>query len=184
MIREALVAAPELAEAHIAMGHYVLHTEGAVKAAGHFRAAIACSPHAAEAHELMGRLLLEAGFLDAAIARLEDAIAIAPQLSSAGWEIARAYALEGRWDDHDRLVADLVVHKYERAFAQARFAWWRGDFATARALRGKLTIQRMMFDPAVYQLFDYFDDASWARHGDAIVAAALSTRTLDLRRRS
>ena len=116
---------------HLAMGHVELNTGDRVVAAGHFRVAIACAPHSAEAHEQLGRMLLEAGYIDQAIERLEDAIAINPNVRSARWEIARAYALEARWDDSDRLVAELIATRRRSPVSRARYAWWRRDHADA-----------------------------------------------------
>jgi tetratricopeptide (TPR) repeat protein len=123
----AVAAAPELAEAHLALGHVELHSGNAVVAAGHYRTAIARAPYSSEAHEYLGRMLLEAGYLDRAIPRLEEARAIAPSRRAIGWELARAWALEGRWDDHDRVVEELKAAGSDRVFARARTASWRRD---------------------------------------------------------
>ena len=72
-------------------------------------------------------MLVEAGFLDEGYARLEDAFAIAPVLSSARWDIARAFALLGRWDDADRLARELAESGVDRPLGRLRFAWWRRD---------------------------------------------------------
>jgi tetratricopeptide (TPR) repeat protein/predicted Ser/Thr protein kinase len=181
----AVTAAPELAESHLAMGHVELHTGDCAVAAAHFRVAIACSPHVAEAHEHLGRLLLEAGHIPDAIARLEDAIAIAPQLRSARWEIARAWALEGRWDDHHRLVAELIQSKYDRSLLRARFAWWRGDRTTIAELRADVIASARLFDPVLLDhLFGVFADGAWALRGPLLMATALDTSSPDLRRRA
>jgi serine/threonine-protein kinase len=127
LARAAVAAAPDLVDAHLALGHVELHGGNAVAAAGHYRTAIARAPYASEAHEYMGRMLLEAGFLDRAIPRLEEAMAIAPSRRALGWEIARAWALEGRWEDHDRLAAELVAAGSLRVFHRARVASWRRD---------------------------------------------------------
>jgi len=108
MTNHALVTGPHLAESHLAAGHLELHTGDPRIAAGHFRVAIALAPHLPDAHLWLGRLLLEAGFLADGVARLEEAIALAPRLSGARWEIARAWALEGRWGEHDQLVDQIV----------------------------------------------------------------------------
>lgn len=117
----AVVADPGLADAHIAVGHVELGRGNGVLAASHFRKAVHCAPYLAEAHEQLGRILLEAGYLPDAIARLEDAIAINPDLRSARWEIARGYALEGRWEEANGVIADLARNS-DRPIARARYA--------------------------------------------------------------
>ena len=134
LARTALTAGPDVAEAHLAMGHLELNTADAVVAAAHFRVAIARAPHLSEGHEYLGRMLLEAGYLEQAFARLDEATAIAPQLSSARWEIARAWALEGKWDLYDKILPEVGGTR-QRLVSGARYAWWRGDRASVAALR-------------------------------------------------
>jgi len=125
LARRAYASAPELVESHLALGHVELNAGHPLAAARHYRTAIARGPHAAEAHEYMGRVLIEAGFVDLGIARLSEAIAINPERKGVQWEIARAHALEGRWDECDRLVAEMTRLDETRPFALARLAIWR-----------------------------------------------------------
>ncbi len=127
LVQIALAAGPELAESHLAAGHLELHVGDPGHAARHFREAISRAPHVAEAHEYMGRMLLEAGFLDLGLARFDSALAISPSLGTARWDVARAWALEGRWEDCDRLAADLVASGLDRWTSRVRFALWRRD---------------------------------------------------------
>jgi serine/threonine-protein kinase len=180
----AVAAAPELAEAHIAMGHVELHTGDPGVAAGHFRVAIACSPHAAEAHEYLGRLLIEAGFFDEARARIEDAVAIAPKLTSARWELARALALDEKWDEHDRLVESLIQDRLDRALTRTRFAWWRGDRARLLETRALLD-EKPVFDAELISgLLATICDGAWSAHRDRMMTRARDTTMPDLRRRA
>src|SRR6185436_2527445 len=132
-IRVALETGPGLAESHLAAGHGELQIGDPAVAAAHYRVAIACAPHSAEAHDLLGRMLLEAGYLDAALARLEHAIAISPDFRTVRFEVARAMALEQRWDETDRILANDTLA--DRPIARMRLLWWRGDLDAVRARR-------------------------------------------------
>jgi tetratricopeptide (TPR) repeat protein len=169
LVTDALAHGPHLAESHVAAGHLVMHTGDAGLAAGHFRTAIACSPYTAEGHEGIGRMLIEAGFLDEGLARLDDALAISPSLSSARWDIARAYALEERWDLHDELLA-VLVRENDRPVARLRFMWWRGDFEGALAIRARFAFGSGP-DPFLFmRLFAVILDREWPRYRDELVA--------------
>ncbi len=170
----AVVADPSLADAHIAVGHVELGRGNGVLAATHFRKAVHCAPYLAEAHEQLGRILLEAGYLSDAIKRLEDAIAINPDLRSARWEIARGYALEARWDDCERVIADLVRNA-DRPIARARYAWWRGNLDVVRELRASTAgaLERALHPGLIQKLFDIFiEPDGWSRHRDELLRMA------------
>jgi tetratricopeptide (TPR) repeat protein len=134
LVQLALAAGPQLAESHIAAGHLELHVGDPGHAARHFRQAISRAPHVAESHEYMGRMLLEAGFLDLGLARIDSALALSPTMGTVRWDVARAWALEGRYDDCERLIADLVASGLDRWMSRARFALWRRDVETLVAL--------------------------------------------------
>ncbi|HWU91511.1 MAG TPA: hypothetical protein VN253_29790, partial [Kofleriaceae bacterium] len=169
-IRIALAAAPGVVEAHLAAGHLELQIGDPTVAAAHYRVAIACAPHSPEAHDLLGRMLLEAGYLDAALARLEHATAISPDFRTVHWEIARAMALEQRWDEHDRILARDNLP--DRPIARMRMLWWRGDFAGVRAYRDANPLGGV-FDPELFELLlaGFLDDA-WTRVRASLIAKA------------
>ena len=167
----AVAAAPDQVLAHLAMGHVELNTGDPVAAASHFRVAIACAPHSSEAHEQLGRMLLEAGYLEPAIERLEDAIAINPNTKAARWDIARAYALDGRWDDCDRMVAELLASGVDRVIVRARFAWWRRDAAALAAIQAELATGRTSFVPGLMsELVATFIEGDWPSHRARLLA--------------
>jgi tRNA A-37 threonylcarbamoyl transferase component Bud32/tetratricopeptide (TPR) repeat protein len=180
-MRAALAAAPDSAEAHLAAGHYELHTGDPAIAAGHYRVALACAPYLSDAHDHLGRLLVEAGYLDAAYARFQEAASIAPEFTFGQWEIARAKALEGDWDEHDRLLD--VIDWMNRPIAKGRTAWWRNDVETmllAREGLGNLFGANLMRD-----LFDVFlDKAPWSQVRDTLVSTALDDRSPSRRRKA
>ena len=184
LAQRAIRRAPDVPDVQIAAGHIELISGNPVAAARHFRVAIARAPHLAEAHEQLGRMLLEAGYLDAALARLEDAIAIFPNLRSARWEVARAFALEQRWDEHDRLVADLIKDGVDRPLSRARYAWWRRDWATLDKLRGSITqMDRSLWPGLMEAISGVYLEHKWLENRDKIVAASASD-TPNLRRKT
>ena len=173
--RAAVALAPHEVLAHIALGHAELNLGDPAIAAGHFRVAIACAPHSADAHEQLGRMLLEAGYLDPAIERLEDAIAINPNVRSARWEIARAYALEARWEDSDRLVGELIAMGVDRPISRARYAWWRRDRATLIELRDVFLVDQQMFIPGLMTKFiEIFIEGNWEQRRASLLEIAIS----------
>ncbi len=186
-VQIALAAGPRLAESHLAAGHLELSAGEASVAAAHYRIAIACAPHLAEAHESLGRMLLEAGFIDRALARLEEALAIRPSFQGIRWDIARAYALEGRWADHDRAMTALEARQAARPARTAplrlRFALWRGNHAEVAAVRDELGAE---FDEILPRsaILPVFLEAAWPTHRDELVARALATSPVARRRRS
>jgi serine/threonine-protein kinase len=183
LVTAALATAPNLAESHVAAGHLVLHTGDPAVAAAHFRTAIACSPYVAEAHEGLGRMLLEAGFLDVALARLDDALAMAPELITMRWDIARAHALDGRWQLHDETVGSLW-RDGDRPLMRARFAWWRGDFEAIHTIRAHLEADSVP-DPFLMDRMTVVAlDGGWANCRDELVAYATDVRWQSRRRRA
>ena len=185
LARAALTKGPDVAEAHLAMGHLELNIGEAVTAACHFRVAIARAPQLSEGHEYLGRLLLEANFPDLAQPRLAEALAITPHLTSARWEMARAHALAGRWADYDRVIEELGAWGSARAIAVGRFAMWRGDRAYAIATRDRLADHGLLLAPFFTpQLFAIYLDGKWLEHRDALLAMAFDPRTLNRRRRA
>jgi hypothetical protein len=130
--------APHQAEAHLAHGRVRLHHGDATAAAIHFRTAIACAPYLTDPHEWLGRMLLESGFLVEGLARMTDVLEMDPDLELPRWDLARAHALEGRWDDHDAELRELSARTRGMASRVAlvlRTAGWRGDLDTIARIR-------------------------------------------------
>jgi serine/threonine-protein kinase len=168
----AVAAAPQEVMAHLALGHVELNLGEPGIAAGHFRVAIACAPHSADAHEQLGRMLLEAGYVDQGVTRLQEAIAINPLIRSAMWEIARAWALEGKWEDHDTIVAEMVAVGFDRVVPRARYAWWRRDIPRLAALRAELDTMHAFAPGLIDQLYDVFVHGAWATRREGLVRLA------------
>ncbi|MCW5808703.1 MAG: hypothetical protein KIT31_40510, partial [Deltaproteobacteria bacterium] len=184
LVVQALAAGPELAETHVAAAFLEQQVGDPGVAATHFRTAIARAPYRADGHEGLGRMLLEAGHLDEGIRRIDDAIAIAPDLVNARWEVARAHALEENWVAHDLLVGELLAADADLPFYRMRYAWWRGDLETVRAIRdesGKRAARG--FEPELIgKLYEILLDGAWPRHRDAVIERA--SRPTPSRRRS
>ena len=186
---EALLARrPDLPEVQIAAGHVKLHQGDPINAAQHLRRAIASAPHLAEAHEWLGRMLLEAAHLDEGMARLETALALDPRLELARWEIARAHALEGDWDEYDRVARELIgVARLRATPWTARFAAWRGDLRTFSEIAGgasQTALDTGLGHAFTVELLALVADRSWASHGPALVDLAMTAPTVSSRRRS
>jgi serine/threonine-protein kinase len=181
-VQAALAAGPGVVESHLAAGHLELQIGDPPVAAAHYRVAITCAPHSPEAHDLLGRMLLEAGYLDAALARLEHAIAISPDFRTVRWEIARAMALDQRWDEHDRLLAH--DHLPDRPIARMRLLWWRGDLAGVRARRDGGALAGV-FDADLFDLlFAGLLDGAWDRVRAPLIAKAEDRSWPSQRRRA
>nr|HEX4315956.1 protein kinase [Kofleriaceae bacterium] len=185
LARAALGHGPDVAEAHLAMGHLELNIGEAVAAAGHFRVAIARAPQLSEGHEYLGRMLLEANAPSLAFPRLHEALAIAPNVNSSQWEIARAHALAARWTDYDRAVAKLDTRANGRTIALARYAMWRGDVAFVEQMRVGMPSLELGIAPGFApQMFEIYLDGAWARRRESLMAIALDARPINRRRRA
>lgn len=92
--------------------------------------AIGAAPSNADAHDLLGRLLREIGPLNSATHHLETALELNPYLTKARWDLANVYAMSGRWDETDALLA-LEVDGEEklniREGARSRTDLWRDE---------------------------------------------------------
>jgi serine/threonine-protein kinase len=187
-VERALSLAPTRPEPHIAAGHLALHGEDPVSAARHFRAAVRAAPGWPDGHEWLGRMLLEAGFLDDARARLEAAMLREPELYSVRWELARAEALEGRWDEARRQL-DLLERsdgqKFGRGFGMLRLASWNGDPNWIRAVADELEQQLVtgVFDPVLCRATLAAVRGDWELARPVCLAKGLIEPHASLRRR-
>ncbi|MGE5184228.1 MAG: protein kinase domain-containing protein, partial [Acidobacteriota bacterium] len=173
LARKAVAAAPELADAYLALGHVELHGGNPIAAAAHYRKAIARAPHSSEAHEYLGRMLLEAGYLEPAIARLQEAIAISPSRRSNEREHSSAAALEGNCGSYDRLVAGQTAARVDRTFARARCTSWRKDRALVRAHEADMMRAEQVFVPGLMiALIAVYRDEPWPPLRDRLLAIA------------
>ncbi|HVV82198.1 MAG TPA: hypothetical protein VHE35_03935, partial [Kofleriaceae bacterium] len=174
----AITAAPHAAEAQLAYGRVLLHLGDVVGAAVHLRTAMARAPFLTDPHEWLGRLLLEAGFLAEGMDRMREVLDMDPDLEQPRWALARAHALEGRWDHHDALLRELDQRPggATRLALVLRTAAWRGDLATMARIRAISARQPSMpwFERS---LIDAVCDATIAGRWAAIRDQVLRTVT-------
>jgi TolB-like protein/Tfp pilus assembly protein PilF len=125
LAERAVAAAPDQAEAHLALAQVQFARGDSLAAADGVVNAIARSPHLPDAHELLGRIRLEAGPLEAAVAALERALALDPLLQFASLELARACALGGDFTRARALIA--TADPAVRDTFLVRLAAWSGE---------------------------------------------------------
>ena len=156
----------------------------------HFRTAIARAPYLPEAHEWLGRMLVEAGYLIDGMARLTDALEMEPSLEIPRWDLARVYALEERWAEHDRVIDELrlVTGGLRGRFGgRLRFAGWRRRLDEVAAIRRELdaTPTVSIFERAlIVAVVDAALGAPWAPVRAQIIASATAPGIGSARRRA
>jgi serine/threonine-protein kinase len=123
----AVAAAPHLGEAYLALGSVLLQSGDAPGAARALRSAVARAPGLAEAHGALGRILCEAGAVDEGLRRLEAAHALDPDMPLVLPELVRVYALVGRWDRSEEILAGYPVDAAGYWTLRTRTAMWRRD---------------------------------------------------------
>ncbi|MBX3227208.1 MAG: protein kinase [Labilithrix sp.] len=130
LAEQALAAAPQLADARVALAALHAYDGEGVAAAGELRRALAAMPDEVEALDWTGRLLVEVGDPERGLAYLDRAYALEPALIVSRLSATLARALVGDWQrvDHDFSVvppdpADRVMHWIYRA----RVGIWRGE---------------------------------------------------------
>jgi len=126
-------AAPHLGEPHLALAQVMWNSGDAAGAAREITLAISRAPTLAEAHALRGRILVEAGHIDDGIRSITTAMTLEPGVPLAVGELARAYALMGKWDEIPELSERAGKTEGPQAlwFMRARFALWQRDKVTA-----------------------------------------------------
>jgi serine/threonine-protein kinase len=124
----AVALAPQLGEAHLALGSVLFQVGEEAGATRAVRAALTRAPGLAEAHAALGRVLCEVGAFDEGLRRLEAAHALDADAPLAPTDLTRVYALLRRWDDAERMFAHL---EKKDPFAywtmRARTSIWRRD---------------------------------------------------------
>ena len=133
LAEDAVAAAPELGEAHLALGSVLFQTGEYVAAVRALRAAVTRSPGFAEAHATLGRLLVEVAAVDEGIRRMESALTLEPEAPNVRQEMGRAFALLGRWEEAFAQFERLRGSDDMYAFwtMRARMALWRREAEVA-----------------------------------------------------
>jgi serine/threonine-protein kinase len=157
---QAVAAAPNLAEARLALGSVLLQQGEWVPAVRELRQALSRGPGLAETHAAVGRVLMEVGDIDEGIRRLEAAIALDPRAPLAIEALVRCHALRGDLARVDHLIATTITAKEDSAYwtTRARMFIWRRDQRSAMALLDELVafdpnllVARMMLSIVAYQ---------------------------------
>nr|MDQ3370199.1 hypothetical protein [Myxococcota bacterium] len=148
-----------------------------------FRAAIARAPLLADAHEWLGRMLLEAGYLVDARARLDDAIAMSPYVAPVNAELSLGYALQGDWEEADRVAAGLGDAEPAGGIGyRLRFAVWRGDHVAEARWLDELRHRGPTRENAIAAPV-YDREVPWSERA-AVLQAWIDGADLSARRRS
>ncbi len=130
MAERALLLAPHVGDAHLAMGTVHLQFGNLRAAMAEALLAISHAPSLGEAHQLAGRILAETGPADAALRALDLAIEIEPRMGLSHTSRAQVLANTGRWDEaYATLEAARATMDGQLTYhiALARMAYWNSD---------------------------------------------------------
>jgi serine/threonine-protein kinase len=134
----ALRLAPDLPEAHAALGDYLWEAEeDASSASARYVAALSRDPRNPELLAAYGFNQWVRGYRDSAVTTLERATALDPRSAERALWMAEGYTASGRYADavrsYDRAI-DLAPDQYFAYFNKAQaLLIWRGDVDGARA---------------------------------------------------
>ncbi|XYH95736.1 protein kinase domain-containing protein [Sorangium sp. So ce1128] len=136
----AVAAAPGLPDARVAMASVRFQRLDVVGAMRELKAALASRAGNAEAEGLIATILLECGAFEEGARRARSALAREPDVPLAGYALARAYALLGRWSDGDDVLASLPAMRGTsgNAVLRIRRALWLRDPEVVEKLPKKL----------------------------------------------
>ncbi len=124
----AIAAAPESGEPWLALASVHLYIGDSTEAIRALRQTLSVAPSLARAHELLGRILLEAGLLEEATKRLQSAVALDPTVVEPRFDLARAHALLGDFQQADALLqqpVDEAPAEFIRIAMHLRMRLWR-----------------------------------------------------------
>ncbi len=126
----AVAGAPEMGESWVALAAARMMGGDAAGAVRALVTALAKSKGLAPAHELLGRILLEVGRPAEAMSHLRSALAIDPSDIAPRFELSRAHALLGQWDESTALL-DLPAPgpggRMSKFIFRSRLCLWRGE---------------------------------------------------------
>ncbi|MCC6557140.1 MAG: protein kinase [Polyangiaceae bacterium] len=129
----AIAAAPDLADARLALASARIQAGETEAAMRELRRAIARSPGLAEAQAMLGVILLEIGEIEEGRRRVEAALALDPEVPLAKTSLARTLELTGRSAEADALAGPAILDgRFVGSALHMRFLLWRRDVATAR----------------------------------------------------
>ena len=125
----AVAGAPEAGTSWVALASARMMEGDSPGAARAVRTALDRTQGLAPAHDLIGRLLAEVGRPNDAISHLRTSLSIDPTDFMVAFELARVYALVGRWDESQALLdaeAENRAADASRFVFRMRQCFWRG----------------------------------------------------------
>ncbi len=140
LAEQALARAPEDSDSLVAMAGVHFAQRRVAAAARQVQAALSRAPLLADAHHLLGVILGEIGRPELAVAQLQSARQLDPGLR-AGFDLARLFALLGRYDEAQAILQRPAEDPESRISAlslEARISLWRNDVDRAARLRPAL----------------------------------------------
>ena len=132
LAERALTAAPQLADARVALAALHAYDGEGVAAAGELKRALAMTPDALEALDWMGRLLVEVGDTERGLAYLDRAYSLEPVLVVSKLTATLTRALVGDWQRVTQDFAAVPPDPFDRTMYwiyRARVALWRNETA-------------------------------------------------------
>ncbi|MGK3959135.1 protein kinase [Sorangium sp. So ce118] len=157
----AVAAAPGLPDARLAMASVKFQRLDVVGAMRELKAALASRASNAEAEGLIGTILLECGAFEEGARRARSALARDPDVALAGYALARAYALLGRWSEGDDVLNGLPVARSTsgNAVLRVRRALWLREPNVVEKLPKKLVSEAFpgITEPFVQLVGDVVD---------------------------
>jgi serine/threonine-protein kinase len=141
----AIALAPERGEPRVAIANIRMNHGQSRAAASELRRALDLAPNSADVQELAGRMLAEAGRPEDGIARFMLARQIDPAFEATTYDIARARALLGEWDEAETAFTKVPDESLMNIHWMSRWRtlMWRHD--TARAQRALELIETQSF---------------------------------------
>ena len=136
--QKAVALAPDLSEAHAAMGSYYYRiAKDYEQALAHYKRAQELKPGDAAALRMTGYVARRAGRLDDAVALLEEAATLSVDRASA-WDLGNTYAMMGRYDEARAAYQEAHDTAPDHWQPPHTLAWLdvdeRGDLTALRAL--------------------------------------------------
>ena len=138
--KQAVEVAPDLGEAHLALGSALLQKGEWKLSVRELCSAVVRAPGLSDAHSAVGRVLLEIGDVDEAIRRLETAIALDPRAPLASATLARCHGLRRDWDRVEEALASTARSNGDITYwtIRARMLLWKRDGAAAELALAQL----------------------------------------------
>jgi serine/threonine-protein kinase len=152
-VEEALEAADDLAETHLAAAMYGLQMGDLPRTATELATTLTIAPTLPDAHRYLAELQCEAGRLEEGYRRARLTLELDPSQTQANLSIARYYALTRQHDKCERELQKIAdqhgLHHTPILVMRLRFGIWFGDIEPLRGMLDHITksddpLQQMM----------------------------------------